>query len=106
MAAAKQGKSCCKGDEAGTVCRLEGLIGVDERGQMVLPKELRDRIGLRAGEKLALVSWERDSDVCCLVLMRAEGLAEMVRESLEPLFSSREMAVSRSGRHARKEDRG
>ena len=35
--------SCCSGEaKTASCCRVESLISVDERGQMVLPKELRD----------------------------------------------------------------
>ncbi len=80
-------RSCCGTGEGAVTCRLEGLVSVDERGQMVLPKELRERAGIAAGEKLALVSWEREGECCCLALIKAQGVAEMVRERLEPLFA-------------------
>jgi len=51
---------------------------------MVLPKEFRERAGIKAGDRLALVSWERDGRICCVVLMKAEELASLVRESLGP----------------------
>ena len=36
--------SCCEtAGRAASGCRVESLISVDERGQMVLPKELRDK---------------------------------------------------------------
>lgn len=68
-------------------CRIESLLTVDDRGQMVLPKELRERANIRAGDKLALVSWEKDGEVCCFTLIRADHLAERVREFLGPLMS-------------------
>jgi AbrB family looped-hinge helix DNA binding protein len=37
-------------------CKVESLINVDERGQMLLPKELRDKANIHPGDKLALVS--------------------------------------------------
>jgi len=36
--------SCCAPGDAGkNSCKVEAVVSVDERGQMVLPKELRDR---------------------------------------------------------------
>lgn len=79
---------CCGGEaRSKDSCRMESLITVDERGQMVLPKELRDRGGIRAGDKLALVSWEKDGEVCCFTLIKADLLAERVKEFLGPLMS-------------------
>ena len=41
-------------------CKVESVVSVDERGQMVLPKELRDKANIRAGDKLAVVGMEKD----------------------------------------------
>lgn len=87
---AKKGKgassSRCAVGEAGC-CRVEALVGVDERGQMVLPKEMRERAGIKAGDKLAAVSFERDGKVCCIALIRAEDFAATVRGLLGPMVS-------------------
>jgi len=68
-------------------CKVESLISVDERGQMVLPKELRDRAGIRAGDKLALVSWEKGGEICCFTLIKAEDLAVGVKDFLGPIMN-------------------
>jgi AbrB family looped-hinge helix DNA binding protein len=65
---------------------VEALLGIDDRGQMVLPKELRDRANIKAGDKLAVISWEKDGEVCCLSLIKADRLAGQVREFLGPLM--------------------
>jgi antitoxin PrlF len=81
-------KSCCEtAGKAMSCCRVESLISVDDRGQMVLPKELRDKANIRAGDKLALISWEKDGEICCLALIKADNLAERVREFLGPVMS-------------------
>ncbi len=67
-------------------CKVESLISVDERGQMVLPKEIRDKAGIHAGDKLAVVSWEKDGKVCCLSLVKAEDLTGMVKGLLGPMM--------------------
>ena len=57
----KKGDLCCSiaANRAGATCKIESLISVDERGQMVLPKELRTKAKIGAGDKLALTSWEK-----------------------------------------------
>jgi AbrB family looped-hinge helix DNA binding protein len=67
-------------------CRVEAVLSVDERGQMVLPKEVRERAGIQTGEKLALISCEKEGRVCCLALIRAGELSGMVKGILGPLF--------------------
>ncbi len=61
-------------------------MSVDERGQMVLPKDIRDRAGIGAGDKLAVVIWERGDEICCITLIKVEGLAEMVKGHLSPIM--------------------
>jgi bifunctional DNA-binding transcriptional regulator/antitoxin component of YhaV-PrlF toxin-antitoxin module len=53
----------------------------------VLPKDVRERAGIRPGDKLALISLEREGTVCCLALMKADRLSGMVKEVLGPLMS-------------------
>jgi len=79
--------SCCgPGNEAAGSCRVESMISVDERGQMVLPKELRDKANIKAGDKLAIITWEKDGEICCMSLIKADYLAERVAEFLGPLM--------------------
>ncbi len=67
-------------------CRVESLVSVDDRGQMVLPKEIREKANIRAGEKLAVISWEKNGEVCCISLIKAEDLMEMVKGLLGPMM--------------------
>lgn len=67
-------------------CKVESLISVDERGQMVLPKDIRDKAGIKAGDKLALVSWEKDGNVCCITLIKADDFTGMIKDMLGPLM--------------------
>ena len=71
-------------------CRVEAVLSVDERGQMVLPKDVREKAGIKTGDKLALISWSRDGDVCCLALMKVENLSGMVKDVLGPLMHETE----------------
>ena len=73
-----------------TGCRVEAVLSVDERGQMVLPKEVRERAGIQTGEKLALISCEKEGKVYCLALIRAGELSGMVKGILGPLFGEQE----------------
>ncbi len=84
----KPEKGSCSGPTCRNVscCKVDALISVDERGQMVLPKEVRDKAGIRTGDKLALVSWEKDGKVCCLTLIKADEFGEMVKGLLGPMM--------------------
>lgn len=88
MTKKKAGENSCKpGGEMMGCCSVDSVISIDDRGQMVLPKELRDKAGIEAGDKLAVASWEREGKVCCICLIKAENLAEMVRDMLGPVMT-------------------
>ena len=70
-----------------TVCTVESVLTVDDRGQMVLPKDIRERADIKPGDKLALISWEKDGCICCLALMKTENLSGMVHNVLSPLMN-------------------
>ena len=86
--AKKSVKPSCCGPAGGALacCKVEALISVDERGQMVLPKEMRDRAGIQAGDKLALATWEKEGKVCCFILIKAGEFGDMVKGLLGPLM--------------------
>lgn len=73
-------------NELMSCCKVEAILSVDERGQMVLPKELREKIGLRAGDKLAAISMEKDGEVCCITLISVEKLMGVVKGFLGPVM--------------------
>ena len=78
---------CCASSEKGQqCCKVESVVSVDERGQMVLPKELRDRAHIKAGDKLAVVSCGQDGGVACLALIKVDDLSSFVKQMLGPVF--------------------
>jgi antitoxin PrlF len=79
----KKKAECCSPE---TASRVESVLSVDERGQMVLPKDLRTRAGIGPGDKLAVVSHESGGEVCCISLIKVEALSEMVRGVLGPIM--------------------
>lgn len=85
--AKKQERPQLSGDAPGC-CAIESVVSVDERGQMVLPKEIRDKAGIRPGDKLAIVGWEKDGKVCCISLVKADSFAGMIRGFLAPMLTN------------------
>ena len=69
-------------------CRVESVVTVDERGQMVLPKEIRERAGIKAGDKLAVVSVSDGERFCCITLIKADALSGTVTVMLRPMFGT------------------
>ncbi len=77
------------GGKNSSCCKVESLISVDDRGQMILPKELREKANIRAGDKLAIISWEKEGAVCCFTLIKADALADRVKDFLGPVMQGR-----------------
>jgi antitoxin PrlF len=75
----------CK-DKYSDTCRIEAILTVDERGQIVIPKELRESAKMGAGDRLALVSCTKGGEVCCIMLIHADQLTTMVRSALSPVM--------------------
>lgn len=88
MAKKEKEPPCCGSEGKESCCKVESLLTVDERGQMVLPKDLRERAKIRAGDKLALISWQKDGELCCFTLIKADALAGQVKEFLGPILKS------------------
>lgn len=79
--------SRCMADGRLSCCKVESVVSVDERGQMVLPKDLREKAGVRVGDKFAVVSWEKQGRVCCISLVKVEDMAPMVQDMLGPMIN-------------------
>ncbi|MBI5115971.1 AbrB/MazE/SpoVT family DNA-binding domain-containing protein [Candidatus Poribacteria bacterium] len=89
MAGKKAPQPCGPGSMLGEsvrCCKVEALIPIDARGQIVLPKDLREKAGIKAGDKLAVVSFESDGQVCCFALVKADALAGTVKDMLGPIM--------------------
>ncbi len=76
----------CGSDFEGGCCKVESVVSIDDRGQMVLPKDLRQRAGIEAGDKLAIVSFQKEGKVCCITLIKAAEMEDMVKDLLGPVL--------------------
>jgi AbrB family looped-hinge helix DNA binding protein len=52
---------------------------------MVLPKEIREKAGIRAGDKLAVITWKKDDRVCCISLIKTDDFSTQIKELLGPM---------------------
>lgn len=66
-------------------CTIEAVVSVDARGQVVLPKDIRERAGIAPGDRLAVVFWGEGGDVCCITLIKASHFNGMVANLLSPM---------------------
>jgi AbrB family looped-hinge helix DNA binding protein len=61
---------------------------MDAKGQIVLPKDLREKANLKPNEKLAVVACEKEGEVCCIMLIKAERFQSAVTKTVAPLIKS------------------
>ena len=74
--------SSCNND----ACKIDAVVTMDAKGQIVLPKNLREKADLKPTDKIAVVAYEKEGKVCCMVLIKAERLAGAVSKTLSPLL--------------------
>jgi antitoxin PrlF len=79
-------KCCTSLENDQPCCKVESVVSVDERGQMVLPKDLREKANIKAGDKLAVVSWGQNDGINCLTLIKVDDLSSLVKQMLGPVF--------------------
>ena len=72
----------CEGDS----CRIDAVVTMDIKGQIVLPKDLREKANFKPNDKIAVVACEKDGEVCCITLLKAERLVGAVTKTLGPLL--------------------
>ena len=83
MADKKQKEQCCTPSTA-ECCKVESVVTIDERGQMILPKDLREKAGLVAGDKLVIATSMKDGKLGFLMMFRADDFNDMVKGAVRP----------------------
>ncbi len=70
------------------ICRIDAVVTIDSKGQIVLPKDLREKAGIKPNDKLAVVACEKNGEVCCITLVKADKLVGAVTKTLGPLLKA------------------
>ncbi len=81
--------ACCETSKMlnGSKCvKVDAIVEVDKRGQILLPKDVREKANLKPGEKFVLISGESEGEVCCLTLIKAEYFLEGAKNLLGPIM--------------------
>ncbi|HSQ48673.1 MAG TPA: HgcAB-associated protein [Candidatus Deferrimicrobiaceae bacterium] len=66
--------SSCESD----TCRIDAVITMDAKGQIILPKDLREKANFKPNDKIAVVACEKQGEVCCIMMVKAEKLVGAV----------------------------
>jgi AbrB family looped-hinge helix DNA binding protein len=70
----------------GGVCRIDAVVTMDAKGQIVLPKDLREKASFKPNDKIAVVACEKNGEVCCIMMVKAERFRSALSETLGPLL--------------------
>jgi antitoxin PrlF len=65
--------------------KIEAIVTLDSRGQILLPKEVRQKAGIKPGDKLTVVTSSPGGKLCCINLFKTEELAGTVKRLLGPM---------------------
>ncbi len=76
---------CCEPmDENACGCSVESMITVDGKGQMVLPKEVREKTGIKAGDKLAVVCMGKRDKSSFILMLKSEEFSGLIKILVGP----------------------
>ena len=87
MAKGKSRKAAKLCGTGGPCCNVEAVVSIDARGQIVLPKDIREKAEIEPGDKLAVIAFESDGKVCCISLVKSDAFADSVKGMLGPMMS-------------------
>ncbi len=77
-------KDCCNTE----CCKINAIVTVDNKGQIVLPKDLREKANIKPNDKLAIINFQKDNEVCCIVMLKVDTLEDTVKTMLGPIFKN------------------
>jgi len=65
---------------------VEAIISCDDRGQLVLPKDIRKKLKIEAGDKLAVLNCYSKDDRQFLTLIKANSLEDLIKSYMGPMM--------------------
>ena len=67
--------------------KIEAVLSVDSKGQILLPKDLRDKADIKTGDRLVCIAGcDENGKICCLILVKSELMDEEVRKFISPML--------------------
>ena len=65
---------------------VEAIISCDDRGSLILPKDIRKKLKIKAGEKLALLNIGNENDEFFLTLIKVNALEDLIKKFMTPVM--------------------
>jgi AbrB family looped-hinge helix DNA binding protein len=67
--------------------KISAVVNVDSKGQILLPKDLREKASINTGDKLVLITGcDENGEICCFILVKSETIDESIRNSIKPIL--------------------
>ena len=87
MSKERKDENCCQSssEELGC-CHVEGVAQIDKKGQIVLPKSLRDEMGSKEKDKLIVIGMRDKGKIASISLIKAKTMDDMVKIMLKPVM--------------------
>ena len=83
----KETEECCSSEEKDvSCCKIEGIVQIDSRGQIVLPRDLRKEAGLTEGTKLVVVRLQNKGEIAGICLYKTDEFNIVVKDLLNPVM--------------------
>jgi len=67
-------------------CKVDAVVTIDSKGQIVLPKDVREKARLKPDDKLAIMGCERNGEICCIIMVKTEKLGDTIKGFLGPML--------------------
>lgn len=77
---------CATSNLKSRCCKVESLVTISSKGQIVLSQGIREAMNLKEGEKLVSILMNPTSDTPFVVLMKADYFEGLVRNCLSPIM--------------------
>jgi len=67
-------------------CKVDAVVSIDSKGQIVLPKDMREKAGLKPNDKLAVIGCEQEGKLCCIIMIKTDTLGNSIKSALGPML--------------------
>lgn len=78
-------------EEKAAFYSLDAMVSIGKRGQIVIPKEIREKAHIKIGEKIAIITFGKEEKICLILLMKIEKL-KTIKKRRNRLYSNGEQS--------------